>query len=67
MFLRHEGFLGALGAFVSHEKHGRDDLMVHQLMQQYPITSSLARYKICSPLNGELNDNESLECSVYAS
>uniref|UniRef100_A0A2N9ILK8 pantothenate kinase n=1 Tax=Fagus sylvatica TaxID=28930 RepID=A0A2N9ILK8_FAGSY len=27
MFLRHEGFLGALGAFVSHEKHGRDDLM----------------------------------------
>ncbi|XP_059656117.1 pantothenate kinase 2 [Cornus florida] len=26
MFLRHEGFLGALGAFVSYENHGLDDL-----------------------------------------
>ncbi|KAF3951161.1 hypothetical protein CMV_023160 [Castanea mollissima] len=26
MFLRHEGFLGALGAFMSYEKHGLDDL-----------------------------------------
>ncbi|THG18746.1 hypothetical protein TEA_012449 [Camellia sinensis var. sinensis] len=32
MFLRHEGFLGALGAFMSYEKHGLDDLMVHQLI-----------------------------------
>ncbi|KAF7806082.1 pantothenate kinase 2 [Senna tora] len=30
MFLRHEGFLGALGAFMSYEKHGLDDFMVHQ-------------------------------------
>uniref|UniRef100_A0A6N2LAZ6 pantothenate kinase n=1 Tax=Salix viminalis TaxID=40686 RepID=A0A6N2LAZ6_SALVM len=28
MFLRHEGFLGALGAFMSYEKHGLDDLMI---------------------------------------
>ncbi|PWZ14619.1 Pantothenate kinase 2 [Zea mays] len=28
MFLRHEGFLGALGAFMSYEKHGLDDLRI---------------------------------------
>ncbi|KAJ6875508.1 pantothenate kinase 2-like [Populus alba x Populus x berolinensis] len=28
MFLRHEGFLGVLGAFMSYEKHGLDDLMI---------------------------------------
>ncbi|XWS50953.1 hypothetical protein CRYUN_Cryun12cG0135300 [Craigia yunnanensis] len=33
MFLRHEGFLGALGAFMSYEKHGLDHLMVHQLVE----------------------------------
>ncbi|KAE9453749.1 hypothetical protein C3L33_14354, partial [Rhododendron williamsianum] len=32
MFLRHEGYLGALGAFMSYEKHGLDDLMVHHLI-----------------------------------
>lgn len=66
MFLRHEGFLGALGAFMSYEKHGLHDLKVHHLTQKFPM-SSLVGDKICSPLNGELNDNESIECSVYAS
>lgn len=66
MFLRHEGFLGALGAFMSYEKHGLDDSMIHHLTQKFPM-SSLVGDKICSPLNGELNDNESIECSVYAS
>ena len=67
MFLRHEGFLGALGAFRSYDKHGPDDSLVHQLMQPLPTTSCLAGDKICSPPNGELNENESIECSVYAS
>ncbi|KAE8023473.1 hypothetical protein FH972_009163 [Carpinus fangiana] len=67
MFLRHEGFLGALGAFRSYDKHGADDSLVHQLMQPFPTTSCLAGDKICSPPNGELNENESIECSVYAS
>lgn len=67
MFLRHEGFLGALGAFRSYDKHGLDDSMVHQLMQPFPITACLAGDKICSPPNGEFNENESIECSVYAS
>ncbi|KAA8533152.1 hypothetical protein F0562_033315 [Nyssa sinensis] len=29
MFLRHEGFLGALGAFMSYEKHDLEDLIAH--------------------------------------
>ncbi|KAI3777608.1 hypothetical protein L1987_47408 [Smallanthus sonchifolius] len=37
MFLRHEGFLGALGAFMSYEKHVLDDLMVHQLVERNPM------------------------------
>lgn len=37
MFLRHEGFLGALGAFMSYEKHGLDDLMAHQLVERFPM------------------------------
>ncbi|XP_050375017.1 pantothenate kinase 1 [Argentina anserina] len=56
MFLRHEGFLGALGAFMSYEKHGFDDLMVHQLVQQSPICA-----------DSELNDNPSIDCNLYLS
>jgi hypothetical protein len=67
MFLRHEGFLGALGAFRSYEKHGLDDSMVHRLMRPFPTTACLAGDKICSPPNGELNENDSIEFSVYAS
>ncbi|OAY81960.1 Pantothenate kinase 2, partial [Ananas comosus] len=37
MFLRHEGFLGAVGAFMSYEKHGLDDLRVHQLVERFPM------------------------------
>ncbi|KAH7570293.1 hypothetical protein ACOSP7_018343 [Xanthoceras sorbifolium] len=66
MFLRHEGFLGALGAFMSYEKCGRDDSMAHQSVQRYPVCKPIVGDKICYPLNGDLNDNGSLECSVYA-
>uniref|UniRef100_A0A0E0B5Q7 Pantothenate kinase 2 n=1 Tax=Oryza glumipatula TaxID=40148 RepID=A0A0E0B5Q7_9ORYZ len=37
MFLRHEGFLGALGAFMSYEKHGLDDLRIHHLVERFPM------------------------------
>ncbi|XP_010044613.2 pantothenate kinase 1 [Eucalyptus grandis] len=40
MFLRHEGFLGALGAFASYERHGFDDLTAHQLAQLCPRRES---------------------------
>lgn len=65
LFLRHEGFLGALGAFTSYEKHGFDDSIVRQLVQKSPVSASHAGYKIHGPLNGERNENESIECSVY--
>nr|XP_048322487.1 pantothenate kinase 1-like isoform X2 [Ziziphus jujuba var. spinosa] len=67
LFLRHEGFLGALGAFVSYEKHGFDDLMVRQLVHQSPVSAQDGGYKIHGSQNGELKDNESIECSVYVS
>ncbi|KAL5553575.1 hypothetical protein UlMin_040976 [Ulmus minor] len=63
-FLRHEGFLGALGAFASYEKQGFDDLTVRQLVQQSPIS---VKYNIHGPLYGDLNENETIECSVYVS
>ncbi|KAI3452720.1 hypothetical protein Pfo_009396 [Paulownia fortunei] len=38
MFLRHEGFLGALGAFLSYEKSGLADV-AHQLLEESPHNS----------------------------
>ncbi|KAK7361851.1 hypothetical protein VNO77_03936 [Canavalia gladiata] len=42
MFLRHEGFLGAVGAFMSSDKHGVKELLVNQkwckeLLASYPL------------------------------
>ncbi|KAK6242091.1 hypothetical protein SCA6_007480 [Theobroma cacao] len=66
MFLRHEGFLGALGAFMSYEKQSLDGLMVHKIVQRFPISVSSAGDKIYCSLNSDLNHNDdSIECSVY--
>lgn len=62
-FLRHEGFLGALGAFMSYEKHGLNDLTAH--LEQTTSTSDLGDKFACSIL-GDSNDHESIECHVYA-
>ncbi|KAL9664102.1 hypothetical protein QQ045_019499 [Rhodiola kirilowii] len=62
MFLQHEGFLGVLGAFMSYEKHARNDLMAHY--QQFPINLSHPENKASNSLF-DLNDHESFECSVY--
>ncbi|KAI5569214.1 hypothetical protein BDE02_12G063600 [Populus trichocarpa] len=56
MFLRHEGFLGALGAFMSYEKHGLDDLMVHQLVERFPMGAPYIGGKIHGPPLGDLNE-----------
>ncbi|KAG0493471.1 hypothetical protein HPP92_004465 [Vanilla planifolia] len=56
MFLRHEGFLGALGAFMSYEKHGFDDLMVHQLVERFPMGAPCVGGKINGPPLGDLNE-----------
>ncbi|KAI7754072.1 hypothetical protein M8C21_009587 [Ambrosia artemisiifolia] len=60
MFLRHEGFLGALGAFMSYEKHGLDDLMVHQLVERFPMGAPYTGGKIHGPPLGDLNEKASL-------
>ena len=57
MFLRHEGFLGALGAFMSYGKHGLDGLTVHQLVERFPMGAPCVGGKIHGPPLGDLNEN----------
>ncbi|KAG9133636.1 hypothetical protein Leryth_024106 [Lithospermum erythrorhizon] len=56
MFLRHEGFLGALGAFMSYEKHGLDDLKVHHLVERFPMGAPYVGGNIHGPPLGDLNE-----------
>ncbi|GAB4839782.1 Pantothenate kinase 2, mitochondrial [Ancistrocladus abbreviatus] len=65
MFLRHEGFLGALGAFKSYEKHGLGDLTVHHVIEQSPVVLPHMGQKIHGPLLVELKDYRSIDCSVW--
>ena len=64
MFLRHEGFLGALGAFMSYERHSLGDLMVNQSVQ-IPVEASSSTDTNYNPLERDLNETESMQCSVY--
>lgn len=64
MFLRHEGFLGALGAFVSYENHGLGGLKTHQSVQQFAVSETYAGKKICCLVNEDLNDNESIDFGI---
>ncbi|KAI4314336.1 hypothetical protein L6164_027255 [Bauhinia variegata] len=64
MFLRHEGFLGAVGAFMSSDKHGLEELLV--AAEQAPGNIFCAVDSRHSSVNGELNGDESIECSLYA-
>ncbi|KAL6562645.1 Pantothenate kinase 1 [Orobanche gracilis] len=67
LFLRHEGFLGALGAFMSYEKNGFTDV-AHEFMDQ---NSSIA--KTLKPIHGsdrsstdaDVKDNGCIECRVH--
>ncbi|KAJ0678479.1 putative pantothenate kinase [Helianthus annuus] len=54
MFLRHEGFLGALGAFTN-----------YQLVEEFPCTD--AGHYNRNPLVEDLNDNGIIECCLRAS
>ncbi|XP_073103466.1 pantothenate kinase 2 isoform X2 [Elaeis guineensis] len=56
MFLRHEGFLGALGAFMSYEKHGLDVLRAHQLVERFPMRFPCVGGKIYGPRLGDLSE-----------
>ncbi|KAF3775698.1 Pantothenate kinase 2 [Nymphaea thermarum] len=56
MFLRHEGFLGALGAFLSYDKHGLDDLMAHQFVERFPTGTPYVGVKTHVPPLVDLNE-----------
>ncbi|XP_075503373.1 pantothenate kinase 2 isoform X2 [Primulina tabacum] len=56
MFLRHEGFLGALGAFMSYEKHGLDDLKAHHLVERFPMGAPYIGGNVHGPPLGDLNE-----------
>ncbi|KAL0421375.1 UNVERIFIED_CONTAM: Pantothenate kinase [Sesamum latifolium] len=66
LFLRHEGFLGALGAFMSYEKAGCTDI-AHQFPEQH---SSVAKSPFCtgdrfeSSTRTDVKDNGCIECRV---
>ncbi|KAK8714867.1 hypothetical protein V6N13_042212 [Hibiscus sabdariffa] len=64
MFLRHEGFLGALGAFMSYEKQCLDGLTVHKMQQKFPISASSAGDNIYCSLNSNSDENGSIECTA---
>ncbi|KAH6826775.1 pantothenate kinase 2 [Perilla frutescens var. hirtella] len=55
LFLRHEGFLGALGAFMNYEKNGFTDIG-HQFMQQPSANKSST--------HSDVQDNGCIECRV---
>ncbi|XP_039047037.1 pantothenate kinase 1-like [Hibiscus syriacus] len=65
MFLRHEGFLGALGAFMSYEKQCLDGLTVNTTQQKFPISLSSAGDKIYCSLSSNSDENGSIEHSVH--
>ncbi|RZC59172.1 hypothetical protein C5167_006472 [Papaver somniferum] len=65
MFLRHEGFLGALGAFLSSEKHGLDDLMPHQLVERFPMGAPYVGGRIHGPPIRDLNEKASTIKIIY--
>lgn len=52
MFLRHEGFLGALGALKSYEKHGLGHLKGHHLVDQSTAALPRLEPKICGSAPG---------------
>ncbi|KAK4479335.1 hypothetical protein RD792_014847 [Penstemon davidsonii] len=64
MFLRHEGFLGALGAFMSYEKHGLDDLMVHHLVERFPMGAPYIGGNVHGPPLGDLNEKKGTEITA---
>ncbi|KAL3511303.1 hypothetical protein ACH5RR_030704 [Cinchona calisaya] len=69
MFLRHEGFLGALGAFMSYKEDGLTDLMAHHFVEQVPIKPSLCAGGSLnnSSILEDVNENGSIECTVQLS
>ncbi|CAN0892988.1 Pantothenate kinase 1 [Linum grandiflorum] len=66
MFLRHEGFLGAMGAFVSYNKPRLDDLLARNSLQLQVGTSHPAGTD-SSSITGEFIENETINCTILRS
>ncbi|KAF3656752.1 Pantothenate kinase 1 [Capsicum annuum] len=67
MFLRHEGFLGALGAFMNY-KDGNADFMAPQLVeQQPPKSSSCIVDRIHNSTRVHENENGAIDCRLRVS
>ncbi|XP_010473224.1 PREDICTED: pantothenate kinase 1 [Camelina sativa] len=65
MFLRHEGFLGALGAFTSYETHSNNDSKPqHHTVQRAILNCSGDDSFRHIPVTSNLNDSETIECSI---
>ncbi|KAL3694172.1 hypothetical protein R1sor_007823 [Riccia sorocarpa] len=56
MFLRHEGYLGALGAFLSYDKHDLTTLTAHQFVERFPMGAPYAGGEIQGPPIRDLNE-----------
>lgn len=66
MFLRHEGFLGAMGAFLSSDKHSLQKLLTNQEQQGNPNDITCGVNTTQGPGEGVLNVDLTIECSLYA-
>ncbi|KAL0793794.1 hypothetical protein Bca101_065171 [Brassica carinata] len=66
MFLRHEGFLGALGAFTSYKdkSHGNDLKPHHHAVQRAVLNCSGDDNCRHIPITANLSDGEAIECSI---
>ncbi|KAL6547330.1 Pantothenate kinase 1 [Orobanche minor] len=63
LFLRHEGFLGALGAFMSYEKNGFTDV-AHEFINQNSSISKTLKPIHGSDRDADVKDNGCIECRV---
>ncbi|KFK40789.1 hypothetical protein AALP_AA2G041200 [Arabis alpina] len=63
MFLTHEGFLGALGAFASYkdQSHNKDLKSHHHTLQRANCSGDNFRH---IPVTANVNDGETIECSI---
>lgn len=65
MFLRHEEFLGAMGAFMSSDKHAIQEFWVNQTEKPNPNHACCDVGKTQVPIDGEFNEDQSIECTFF--
>ena len=66
MFLRHEGYLGALGAFLSYDKPGLSTVTTHQFVERFPIGAPFAGGEIHGPPIRDLNEKVNMTVSFQS-